>query len=292
MIKDIHEGIKQITNIKDNSFDVDDIIHYSLNYFLFSGSLSVVVFDTRNQQVKFLEHFTFSSIENDITPVLTEVIDNHHFLSACFWKEVHVYSDTSSFVLVPTAFYEESNKSKYLSFVDKTFSDAVTPISKEIKKYKLAHLFSNLNSIESFFRAVYKGKVPLNFHHLNEVLLQAAISQDVEDTLVLTVFDDKISFVYFAPNGALEFCNLYNYGSLTDILYYSQLLFKELSLNQYTTKLACYCSKDLSEQLKNTLSKFFKQFYLGKRPESLNLGFKFSELEDFEYFAQLSSSIK
>ena len=107
---------KLIKRITERKFDVNKLHQYSLSIQIGLRDFQLLVVDTSNNQCLLLEDFGLAKIDSyqKLVETLKIIFEDHHVLSAGFWRSVKISIKNSKYSFVPASLFDKSELDNYL----------------------------------------------------------------------------------------------------------------------------------------------------------------------------------
>ncbi len=276
-----------IHTIKDEAFDTEALSFYDINFLLTPHEFSFLVFDTRSQKALYLEHYTFSEVftSNQLLVQLSLIFEEHHFLKAGYWKNIKLGIQNNKFSFIPSNLFEQEFIYDYVKLNVEISKDYYLFSHNTITGLNTENCFAFEKNIKHWFTKSYYGRNIQFIHHVTpfvEGIIREYIS-DGEKIVYLNISSKAVDII-IAQDQHIEYCNVFNYNSSDDLLYYLMFVLNEFSLSPNQTKVVLWGDIDQTSIQFAKLYKYIRYLSLGKRPKSLKLGYVFDELYDHQFF--------
>jgi len=285
---------KLVKRVKDEKFSIDELEDYSLTLQVGIRDFQIGVTDNQDNQVMSLEDYRLEGIKtiNGRLRLIKDILDNHEYLTAGFWKGVILCLKTHKFSLVPAKMFVADSAADYLSV-----NSEIKPSFEEVGYYKqisadLVNIFATEIKLCNWISSIYKKK-PIHIVHQGSALIEGVLkNNDHSHEKGLYCFVDLgILHLIVAQDGKLQFYNQYAVRTKEDYLKYIMLVFKEMEMDPKNSSVQIWgFIKQNSDEL-NMLKKFIRNISLGLKPSFLKFGYKFDEIDDHQYFDVMSAYI-
>lgn len=274
------------TKVKDESFDVDLISQFDLCIQLYERSFSFCVIDSYSNRCLLLESYDLPHYpDRSFSDQLNYIFEDHHFLTAGFWKTVKISISNKQYSLIPSALFKSSALFKYLEY-----HTAYDPKVHTIYQYKhdlpeSVNVFAVdsevINKVKSFYP---ENKVKV-IHQTSTLIMGAMKDQQSMSlkTIYLTVHKNSFTLILKNEN-ALEYCNTFSYFSANEFIYYLMFIASTLNINKRTTKLVLLGDIDKDSEEYSKIIQYFKFISFGEKPSYLKYGYVFDEVSDHQFF--------
>lgn len=280
------DSYKLLKKIKDPKFNIDELENYSLSVLLGVRDFQVFIFDNKNRRALLLEDYIFER-ETD-TPVrlklLKHLFDNHHLLTAGFWKSISVLVKSKKFTIVPEKYYQKEYNSSYLSLNSVFIRDSEISQSIYHQQASLVNVFAVDKEIHQFFTDTYPNK-QVKFLHQSSPLINGAIENGKSENRKLIIYVDRfLLHIIVVSAGVLKYYNQFPIKKVDDYVRYSKLVAAELEIDLSKEETIAYGFLGKNTPHYKYLSQNIRNIQLGKRPKNLNFGYVFDEVQDHQYF--------
>ena len=146
------------------------------------------------------------------------------------FKKVSIAICSSSFVVSPTALYDQHLKSELFHLNHSEKVSSADLLSHEVKSQQLNIVFKVPFLIQNLFQAHFG---PCAFVHESSVFLEIAntFKQKSNNQLLAHIYDDHFQLVYL-KNQKLFFYNQFEYKSVEDFMYYLLYVIEQLEIDR------------------------------------------------------------
>jgi hypothetical protein len=278
---------KLIHKVKDDKFDVDHLHHYNLHIQIGPRDLQFAVVDNETNRCLLLEDYILASVGSyqDLQVLLSNIFDQHHLLTAGFWKKVRIGIKNNKFSLIPAPLFVKDALVDYLSINSK-----VDPDKEKILYYK--HIHSDAICVFAVHRVLYdwlSGLYPnaeVGFVHQSSSLIEGVINYGANhrnDSMFIYIDRFKLHVLTLRDQN-LEYYNQFVIKEFNDYIKYIMLVLKGLHRDQKKSKVALwgYIGRD-SAHFKE-FHRYIQNLSFGDRPKYLEFGYVFDEVQDHQYF--------
>ncbi len=285
---------KLVKRVKDEKFSIDELEDYSLTLQVGIRDFQISVTDTQDNQVMGLEDYRLEGIKtiNGRLRLIRDILDNHEYLTAGFWKNVRLCLKTHKFSLVPNKMFVADSAIDYLSV-----NSDIKPSFEDVGYYKqisagLVNIFATEIKLTKWIASVYKRKA-IHIIHQGSALIEGFLKHnDHSHEKGLFCFVDRgILHQVVCQEGKLLFYNQYAVRKKEDFLKYVMLVFKEMGMDPKKNPVQFWgFTKQNSDEI-TLLKKYIRNISLGSKPSFLKFGYKFDEIDDHQYFDVMSAYI-
>ncbi|MEM9340263.1 MAG: DUF3822 family protein [Bacteroidota bacterium] len=283
---------KLIKRIKDEKFSIDELEDYSLTLQVGVRDFQACVTDTQDNQVMGLEDYQLMGIKtaNSRLRLIKQILDNHEYLTAGFWKDVKLCLKTHKFSLVPSNMFVPESATDYLSV-----NSDIRPTHEGVTYYRqisaeIANIFATELKLTKWISSIYRKK-SVHIVHQGSALIEGIMKHDdhSHERNMYCYIDRGIIHIIVAQNQKLQFYNQYAARQKDDFLKYIMLVMKEMKMDPKTSSVILWgFIKQNSEEMV-VLKKYIRNISFGAKPSFLKFGYKFDEVEDHRYFDAMSA---
>ncbi len=282
------ESYRLNTKIKDETFNVDALSVYNLSLQISPEIFRICITDLEKSRCLLLEDYELSpaSSPQQIIDKVEEIYDNHHVLKAGFWKSIKLAIKTPKFSLVPNTLFQEEYAKDYLN-LNCTINEN---IHEEIYYYKqnsidVINIFSADRRLVEFFRKAYPGKSIQVIHHTSPLIESIILSQPHTDDRSIFLYVEKdLVTIIITRSRTLELCNIFNFTTPEDFVYYLMFVIEQLKLNPDKNPITIWGDILPDSDIYKLLYKYIRNISFGNKPSSLYFGYYFDELFDHSFY--------
>lgn len=280
-----------VKRIKSDKFSVDELHNYTLCLLIGIRDFQLCIIDSKTNTLLLLEDFRLDGIKtiNARINVLKSIFDNHHLLKAGFWKSIKLALKTHKFTLVPGSHFVASSAIDYL-----VVTSEIKPEIEEVFHYKhtsseAVNVFAGDRRLVKWIRSLYPNK-NVTILHQGSAFIEGLLKHDdhPHDRTMFCYFDRGILHTVVTEKQKLLYYNQFAIKAVEDYLKYVLLVFKELRLQQKTTKLIMWGQLSQSSPQVALLRKYVRNVSFGERPATLNFSYHFDEIADHQFFDLLN----
>ncbi len=288
------ESHKLTHKVKDTTFSIDDIIHYSLSILVGKHDFQFCVFDKRDSRCLLLEGYVFNDplTGTRLGDSLYKLFESHELLMAGYWKSIKLIVKNQKFTLVPAPLFAVDNLSSYLDAGAET-----EPGTDSLHHYK--HIQSDavlVFAAEKNFTERIKSFYPtksLQILHQASCLIEGVQSHKdftQNKDLYLHIGQAYLSIIVTDNNGLLYF-NRFFYKMPQDVVRYTMMVMQELGLDQRTTKTLVWGNIPVNAAQFKELYQYIRHVSYGGKPSYLQFSYAFDDLPDHQYFDLYSTYV-
>jgi len=275
--------------IKDEKFDVELLSRYNLclSFDYYAFSLNVV--DTVEQRCLRLESYIFEDVEDedDYISQLESLFDGHHFLKVQFWNKVIISVKNNAFSLVPKSLFKEGEEQSFLKTNAAISLDNEKVFHNSLRD--IVSVFSLDKKIADWFSSTYLN-TNLSFTHHSLSFLGAIMNEfalEKEQSLYINIDFTKVTIV-LTSKSSLRYCNILDFYSAEELIELIKYVAQELKLDLNVIETIIWFNSEADIEVVDALKDHFTNLFVGTRPYSLNFGYTFDEIADYQFFDLLS----
>jgi hypothetical protein len=276
---------------KAERFDVDELHNYSLSLQVGIRDMQLCVTDGATNSLMLLEDYNLEGVTSVNTRIeaVSKLFHDHTLLHAGFWANVKVSAKTHKFTLIPQSIFAPEAIYDYLSV-----NCEIRTKSEDVKYYKhistdAVNVFAADKKMLEWIEQTYpSGKVQLV--HQGSALIEGILKYDdhSHEKMMFCYMDQGILHVVVTLKKEILYYNQFAVRESQDYLKYIMLVFKELELQQKTTKVIAWGMIKQNSPHVELLRKYIRNISFGHRPSYLKTSFEFDEIPEHQYFDLLN----
>ena len=278
---------KLIRKIKSDKFNVENLQHYTLLLNIGIRDFQASIIDVENNTCLFLEDYVLASVQSntELIDILSRIFEEHHFLTAGFWKSVKISFKNNKFSLVPSSLFVEEALQDYLRI-----NCQIDPEKEEFLYYKnmrssAVTIFAINKELYLWLNTVYEN-AEIEFIHQSCTLTEGVLNLHKnypKNSVYLYIDRFKIHLVTLKGE-SLEYYNQFPIMQFSDYIKYIMLVMKGLGYDQKTSNLVLWGYIGKQSPHYNEFYKYIKNISLGDRPDFLKFDYSFDEVQDHHFF--------
>jgi hypothetical protein len=276
---------EQVFAIQSDKFDVNLLDSYSLYLYINENTFKLVVIDTASPSVLVIEHYKINTIDILVQQqALSELYQQHAWLSAGFWKDIKVCVNSPYFVLVPNYLFDENEKEKYLFFTKQISTEKEIVFHYRHTQLPIVNIFSLPKIWWNWFQQAHPHKNIVPLHSTCSLIEGGSIYESSQDKrLHLYISAQNVTFTAFEGKNLL-FCNQFSYKGEIDFVYYTLLVLESLKMDKNIHKVIVWGDLPENDKLILTLKRQIHQITLGEKPKDLFFSYQFDEIPSHNGF--------
>ncbi len=282
---------KLVQRVKDPKFSIDELEHYSLTMQVGIRDIQFAVTDTQDNQCMGLEDYKLEGVKtvNGRLRLIKQILDNHEYLTAGFWRDVKLSLKTHKFSLVPSNMFVQEAAADYLavnSEIKTSFEDVA--YYKQISM-DTVNIFAAETKLCKWIESIYKRK-KVHVIHQGSALIEGIFKhQDhIQEKGMYCYIDRGIMHIIVTEEGKLLFYNQFAVRKKEDFLKYIMLVFNEMKLDSKKSQLLIWGFINPNSDEMTLLKKYIRNVSFGSKPSFLKFTHQYDEIQDHKYFDVLS----
>ena len=249
--------------------------------------LQFAVVDTQDNQCMGMEDYRLVGARtvNGRLRLIKEILDNHEYLTAGFWKEVKLCLKTHKFTLVPSEFYVPEAQTDYLVLNSELNASFEQVSSYKHGSAKVVNVYAAESKLFKWIQSIYKKK-KVHIIHQGSSLIEGVLkhAEHIQEKGMYCFIDRGLFHVLVTEEDKILFYNQFSARKREDILKYILLVYQEMKMNPKKHQLFLWgFIKQSSEEMK-MLKKYIHNISFGSRPSFLKFRYHYDELPDHLYF--------
>ena len=201
---------KLIKRVKDTKFTIDELDHYSLIMQVGIYDLQFAVVDSQDNVVMGLEDYRLEGIKtvNGRLRLIKEILDNHEYLTAGFWKDVKLCLKSHKFSLVPANMFVQEAAADYLAL-----NSEIKTAFEEVNYYKQiavdsVNVFAAETKLCRWIESIYKKK-KVHIIHQGSALIEGFLkhADHIQDKSMYAYVDRGILHIVATEGNRLLYYN-------------------------------------------------------------------------------------
>jgi len=276
---------KLIKKIKDDRFEEEKILDYTLLLNVGPRDVQVGVVDGNQNRLMYLEDYVLPSVSSsdDLIYTLEQLFDYHAFIRAGFWKQIKIALKNQKLVQVPKPLFEESVAANYLN-LNAQPSPTEETCFVSMERSEAVTVFAIQKELKAWVEEKYPQKQFILLHQsaaLIEGVMRIA-EKRTDNPLYLYVDRFKLHIIS-ANQGKLIYYNQFNILSFQDYIRYIMLVMKTLNMDQKTSKVVMWGYIGKNSPHYHEFYKYIQNVTFGERPNNLKFGYMFDEVQDHHF---------
>jgi len=278
---------KLIKKIKDERFDEESLHQYHLLIHLGTRDFQLLVINPDENKVLLLEDFVLPNLTSheELLRMLDQLFDSHAVLKAGFWKKIKVSFKNQKFIQVPDALYAPESIHEYLKFNAHVDPAHEVFLSTPTTRAGAVTVFAVNKDLSDWLERIYPNNPPV-FTHQSAALIEGTLQCAAGTTdHPLYVYVDRFKLhILYCRDGKLIYYNQFAIKQFSDYVKYIMLVMKSLNLDQQRSQVMLWGYIGKNSPHYHEFYKYINNVAFGSRPEELNFGYMFDEVQDHHFF--------
>lgn len=218
-----------------------------------------------------------------------EIIENDEVVRLDF-KSVEVLYSTRLFTLIPKAFYSNGSSEEFLWF-NNVHEKGFVIKRNLFQRAEIWCVYDIPQNLLEYIETIFpKVIIRHNLFPLIEFVLKSNLNYPNRQQFHLNFFRDYFEIVIVNGSKLLH-CNIFNYKTERDILYYVLFVFDQLKLSPEITDLIIHGHLPQVSPVYHLLKKYIRNTAFAKLDSTFQYSYTFSQIPD-HYFSSLLSLYK
>ena len=216
----------------DETLDINSTENYELSVQASPDGFSFCLLDTiRN---KFVLIRSFEPEENKYfnAEKINEILSKDDFLTRRY-RKVHAVMPSAKFTIVPAPLFDPGKKDEYFTF-NHLPNDGNIIISNRLNDPDAFVVFSVSQPLVELLASFHPGVLP--YHQVKPLLNHISHSRKSVNGNYIHIHVEREFFnLIIFDHNLMKFCNSFKYRNITDILYFTLNVFRNLDIKQEET---------------------------------------------------------
>jgi hypothetical protein len=216
----------------DETLDINSTENYELSIQLSPDGFAYCLLDSIRNKYVMIRSFEPEENKYFNMDKVNEIITRDDFLARRY-RKVNVVLPSPKFTIVPSPLFDPGKKDDYFTF-NHLLNDGNIIISNRLNDPDAFLVFSVSKQVTDLISSFHPGVLP--FHQVKPLLNHIAHSRkSVNGNYIhLHVEREFFNLIIFDHN-LMKFCNAFKYRNITDILYFTLNVFRNLGIAQEET---------------------------------------------------------
>jgi hypothetical protein len=287
-VENTEKNISPSYIIKDDRFDTTLISEYHLCIEIKSDHFRFAVFSEPSQTFMWLEDYQTTLLwgQDKFTHFIKEIIKDHAFLGANYWRSIQIITHSDAFTMVPTDLFQPNDMAKYITFVTGKVPSPLEQILEYSYTTFRAHtVFSVESNLTSWIKSTYQSRA-ITPIHLSSIWIEGVLRQANPDGFHIYFEGDAVILLYI-KEGKVTYCNRFIYRTADDLVYYVLFVMHVLSIDADAVILF-YGEITTFADNYVMLAKSLPNIQFASSPTNVKFSQYFYEIPEHRYFALFS----
>ncbi len=222
----------QFLELFDETLDINATENYELSLQAGPDGFAFSLLDTIRNKFVLVRSFEPDDNKYFNTEKLNEILGRDDFLTRRF-KKVNLVMPSPRFTIVPAPLFDPGKKDEYFTFNHLIKDDSII-ISNKLHDPEAFLVFSVGKEAYDLMKSFHPGLLP--FHQVKPLLNHISHNRKTVNGnyIHLHVEREFFNLIIFDHN-LMKFCNSFKYRNITDILYFTMNVFRNLGIKQEET---------------------------------------------------------
>ncbi|MBB6610019.1 DUF3822 family protein [Pontibacter sp. Tf4] len=273
--------------IQDEGFTLSAASKCNMYVSLAQKSIRLAIVDLERDKFALLEDYELITV---FTPAqaaeqLRLIASENPVLQEQNWKTIRVSVSNQHFTLVPETLYDPAHQQDYLRL-----HSNLNPQLDDVLAYRHSSLEAvNIFAIERVLRQTIEDlfpERPIQFVHQTSSLIKSILHQagrSIPRSMFVFVERGLVTILVADEHG-LQFCNIFQYHSPEDFIYYIIFVMQEQKMNPEQETITVWGDITHDASLFTILQKYIRQVKFGRKPQNIGYSYKFDDLFEHRYF--------
>jgi hypothetical protein len=273
--------------IQDEAFALSAASNCNLYLSVSQKSIRLAVADVERNKFVVLEDYELITVFTpaQVAEQLQLIALENPLLQEQNWKTIRIAVSNQHFTLVPETLFDPAHQQDYLRL-----HSNLNPQLDDVLSYHHNNLEAvNIFAVERVIRVTLQDIFPerdIQFVHQTSTLIKSILHQTGRSAArSMSVFVER-SFVTILVVDAhgLQFCNIFQYHSPEDFIYYIIFVMQEQKMNPEQETITVWGDITHDATLFTVMQKYIRQVKFGKKPQDIGYSYKFDDLFEHRYF--------
>jgi hypothetical protein len=279
-------------SVRAERFDVDAIAEYDLFLSIGEDAFRFAVIDASNKQCLYLEDYAFFKklSKEELIAVLNRIYENHLFLKANYWNNIRAAFRNTPFTLVPNELFDSKANRKYLRWISPPLpNEEVCATPQQVID---AHtLFKAPKELVLWLENIAYPSRQVQFSHAVCSFLEGIFKYDYNATPVQfhVAVEANQFFIAVTQGSTLEYCNMFQYRTAQDFIYYLLFVIDELKRDPATCHVNFLGQINRQSKVYDIAYRYIKHLHFHERPAlGITFDHNFDNVPSYQYFNLLA----
>lgn len=273
--------------IQDEGFTLSAASRCHLYVSFAQKSIRLAVVDLERNKFVALEDYELITV---FTPAqaaeqLRLIARENALLQEQGWQTIRIAISNQHFTLVPETLYDPAHQQDYLRL-----HSNLNPQLDDVLSYRHSSLEAvNIFAIERVLRETIKDlfpERPIQFVHQTSSLIKSILhmaGRNIPRSMFVFVERGLVTILVADEHG-LQFCNIFQYHSPEDFIYYIIFVMQEQKMNPEQETITVWGDITHDASLFTIMQKYIRHIKLGKKLQDVGYSYKFDDLFEHRYF--------
>ncbi|WP_161891058.1 DUF3822 family protein [Pontibacter russatus] len=273
--------------IEDEAFALSQASYCNLYIALSPKAIRLAVADTVRNKFVVLEDYELITVFTplQVAEQLRLIASENPLLQEQQWNVVRASLSNLHFTLVPETLYDPAHRQDYLRL-----NSGLNTREEEVLSYRhggleAVNIFSADAAVCNALHDLFPRKRVQMVHQTSALIRSILHHTDRSPARHMCLFVERSYVTILVVNqSGLEFCNVFQYQTPEDFIYFIVFVMQEQKLNPEQETLLVWGDITHDSSLFHVLQKYVRHVKLGKKPTDVEYSYKFHDMFDHRYF--------
>ncbi|MEJ8755512.1 DUF3822 family protein [Pontibacter sp. H259] len=273
--------------IQDEAFALSAASNCNLYLSISQKSIRLAVADVERNKFVVLEDYELITVFTpaQVAEQLQLIARENPLLQEQNWKTIRVAVSNQHFTLVPETLFDPAHQQDYLRL-----HSNLNPQLDDVLSYRHSSLEAvNIFAVERMIKDTIQDIFPerdIQFVHQTSSLIKTILhltGRSAARSMYVYVERSFVTILVVDAHG-LQFCNIFQYHSPEDFIYYIIFVMQEQKMNPEQETITVWGDITHDATLFTIMQKYIRQVKFGKKPQDIGYSYKFDDLFEHRYF--------
>ncbi|NDK56407.1 DUF3822 family protein [Pontibacter fetidus] len=273
--------------IQDEAFALSAASNCNLYVSITRKSIRLAVADVERNKFVVLEDYELITVftPEQAAAQLQLIARENPLLQEQSWKTVRVAVSNQHFTLVPETLYDPAHQQDYLRLHSNLNPQLDDVLSYRHSSLEAVNIFAVERVIKDTLQEIFPERT-IQFVHQTSSLIKSILHQtgrSAARSMYVFVERSYVTILVVDAHG-LQFCNIFQYQSPEDFIYYIIFVMQEQKMNPEQETITVWGDITHDATLFTIMQKYIRQVKFGKKPQDIGYSYKFDDLFEHRYF--------
>jgi hypothetical protein len=269
----------------DETLDINSTESYELSIQAGPDGLAFCLLDTIRNKFVLIRAFEPDDNKYFNADRISEIFNKDDFLTRRY-RKVKTVLPSPKFTIVPAQLYDPAKKDEYFTF-NHLLNESSIIISNKLTEPDAFLVFSVQKPVADLVRSYHPGVQP--FHQIKPLLNQIGHSRkSVSGNYIHLHIEREFFNLIIFDHNVMKFCNSYKYRNITDIMYYTLNVFRNLGISQEET-IHLSGNTEKYDDLSSNLSVYIRNVKFAGPSGNFTFSYVFNEMAIHRYINLFSA---
>ncbi len=273
--------------IQDEGFSLSQADKCNLYIKISPKTVRLGVADTERNKFVVLEDYELLTVFTplQVAEQLSLICSENPILQEQRWIHVRVSFSNKYFTLVPETLFDPAHKEDYLRLHSHLDLNQDVVLSYRHSDTEAVNIFGIEGVVYRMVSSLFSER-PVQCLHQTSALIKGALQHAGRRSgrhFYAHVEENNVTILVVGESG-LQFCNIFNYLSAEDFIYYIIFVMQEQKMNPEQETITVWGDITHDSALFGILTKYVRYVHLGKKPIDVAYSYKFDDIFEHRYF--------